>query len=85
MLQGKPVTFIKLDIEGAEMDALIGARMSIKKWKPRLAVCVYHRREDLVEIPLYIHGLVPEYKMYLRHYSTCRAETVLYCIYDPEQ
>lgn len=85
VLQGKPVTFIKLDIEGAEMDALIGARMSIKKWKPRLAVCVYHRREDLVEIPLYIHGLVPEYKMYLRHYSTCRAETVLYCIYDPEQ
>lgn len=82
VLQGAPVTFIKLDIEGAELDALYGARQTIKKWKPRLAICIYHKPEDITEIPLYIHGLVPEYKMYIRHYSTCGAETVLYCICD---
>ena len=80
ILQGAPVTFIKLDVEGAELSALKGARETIKKWKPRLAVCIYHKPEDAVELPLYIHGLVPEYKMYIRHYSTCRDETVLYCV-----
>lgn len=82
VLQGGRVTFIKLDIEGAEMNALIGAQESIRKWKPRLAICIYHRPEDPIEIPLYIHGLVPEYKMYIRHYATCKAETVLYCVCD---
>lgn len=82
VLQGAPVTFIKLDIEGAEMDALIGARESIQRWKPRLAICIYHKPNDPIDIPLYIHELVPEYKMYIRHYSTCSAETVLYCICD---
>ena len=82
VLQGAPVTFIKLDIEGAEIDALKGAKESIKKWKPRLAICIYHKPEDPIEIPLYIHGLVPEYRMYIRHYSTCKAETVLYCVCD---
>ena len=80
VLQGERVTFIKMDIEGAEMNALIGARESIKKWKPRLAICIYHKPNDPIELPLYIHGLVPEYKMYIRHYSTCRWETVLYCV-----
>lgn len=80
ILNGKPVTYIKLDIEGGELDALKGARNSIKKYKPRLAICIYHKANDITEIPLYIHSLVPEYKMYIRHYSTCRSETVLYCV-----
>lgn len=80
LLRGNQVTFIKLDIEGAELSALMGAKETIKKWKPRLAICIYHKPEDPIEIPLYIHGLVPEYKMYIRHYSTCRDETVLYCV-----
>ena len=82
ILQGAPVTFIKLDIEGVEMDSLVGAKESIIKWKPRLAICIYHKPEDPIEIPLYIQNLVPEYKMYIRHYSTCSAETVLYCVCD---
>ncbi len=84
VLNGRRITFLKLDIEGAEMAALMGAKETIKKWKPRLAISIYHRPEDPIDIPLYIHGLVPEYKMYIRHYSTCKYETVLYCICDSE-
>lgn len=84
VLQGARVTFIKMDIEGSELSALVGARESIKKWKPRLAISIYHKQEDPIEIPLYIHELVPEYKMYIRHYSTSRWETVLYCVCDDD-
>jgi FkbM family methyltransferase len=79
ILNGKPVTFIKMDIEGSELKALKGSEYTIKKWKPRLAICLYHEWEDIIEIPSYILHLVPEYKMYIRHYSTIRGETVLLC------
>ena len=75
-----PVTFIKMDIEGSELEALKGSREIIKKYKPRLAICVYHKKEDLVEIPSYIKELVPEYKFYIRHYSNDAGETVLYAV-----
>lgn len=75
-----PVTFIKMDIEGSELEALKGSREIIKKYRPRLAVCVYHKKEDMVEIPAYIKELVPEYKLYIRHYSNDAGETVLYAI-----
>jgi len=73
-------TFIKMDIEGAEYDALIGAAETIKKYKPKLAVSVYHKYSDLLEIPLLIHEMVPEYKFYLRHHMPNSFETVLYAI-----
>lgn len=75
-----PVTFIKMDIEGSELEALKGCRETIKKYRPRLAICVYHKKEDLIEIPSYIKELVPEYKLYIRHYSNDAGETVLYAI-----
>ena len=84
VLYDKPVTFIKMDIEGAELAALKGAQQSIKKWKPRLAICIYHKPKDFIEIPLYVHSLVPEYKMFIRHYSTSAQETVLYCVCDKD-
>lgn len=78
--QSDKVTFIKLDIEGAELEALEGARMIITESKPTLAICVYHKKQDYIDIPIYIKSLVPEYKMYYRHYSSMNSETVLYCM-----
>lgn len=77
-LAGVPVTFIKMDVEGAELKSLMGAKNTIIKNHPRLAICVYHKPEDIYEIPGYILSLVPEYKFYLRHYDTKHWETVLY-------
>ena len=77
-LVGVPVTFIKMDVEGAELKSLMGAKNTIIKNHPRLAICVYHKPEDIYEIPGYILSLVPEYKFYLRHYASNQWETVLY-------
>lgn len=72
------ITFIKMDVEGSELNALKGAQNIIKKYKPKLAICIYHRSEDILDIPIYIQELVPEYKFYIRHYSSNMWETVLY-------
>lgn len=77
-LAGIPVTFIKMDVEGAELKSLIGAKNTIIKNHPRLAICVYHKPEDIYEIPKYILSLVPSYKFYLRRYDSHHGETVLY-------
>ena len=73
-------TFIKMDIEGSELEALKGARRTIQRHKPKLAICIYHKPEDMVEIPLYIKSLVSEYRFYIRHYSNWVNETVLYAM-----
>lgn len=73
-------TFIKLDVEGAELEALKGAAATIKRNRPKLAVCVYHRPGDLFEIPLFISSLVPEYRLYLRQHQPVACETVLYAV-----
>lgn len=72
------VTFIKMDIEGSELKALKGAKDIIRNQKPRLAISIYHKPEDVLEIPNYILSLVPEYKMYIRHYAADFTETILY-------
>lgn len=71
-------TFIKMDVEGYEIPALYGARQTIEKFKPKLAISVYHKGSDLWEIPLLIKSWVPEYKMYIRHHSANLCDTVLY-------
>lgn len=76
------VTFIKMDIEGAEQKALEGAQRIIKRDKPKLAICIYHKPEDLWEIPMYIKALVPEYKIYIRHHGNNNEETVVYGVIE---
>lgn len=82
VLQGQPVTFIKMDIEGAELEALKGAENTIRMHKPKLAVCVYHKPLDIIQIPLYIKKIVPEYNIYFRHYNINMYETVCYAVAD---
>lgn len=79
-LAGRKVTFIKMDIEGAELAALRGAARIIREQRPKLAICVYHKPEDMWEIPSFILELCPDYSLYLRHYSPNECETVLYAI-----
>lgn len=78
ILQGRPVTYIKMDIEGSEKQALEGAKDTIKKYKPKLAICLYHKPEDVFTLPQYIMQLVPEYKFVIRHYTTFLYDTILY-------
>lgn len=79
-LNGKPTTFIKMDVEGSELDSLIGAQETIRKFHPKLAICVYHKPWDIIEIPEFIMSLDSSYRFYLRHYTSCFWETVLYAI-----
>lgn len=72
--------FIKMDVEGAEQNAIRGAGKLICEHRPVLAICLYHRPADLWEIPLLIHEICPHYDMYLRVYGDLCLETVLYCI-----
>jgi hypothetical protein len=70
-----------MDIEGSEIEALKGAAYTIKTKKPRIAVSVYHKPEDIINIPLFLQELMPEYKFYLRHDCLVNlTETVLYAI-----
>ena len=71
-------TFIKLDIEGKETDVINAMSDFIKARKPDLAISVYHKLEDLWEIPLLIHSVNKDYKIYLRHQSNYFTETVCY-------
>ena len=74
------VTFIKMDIQGGELEALKGAADTIKRSKPRLAISVYHKTKDIIEIPLFIHNLVPEYRFFIRQHTFLTDDTVLYAI-----
>lgn len=77
-LAGRKCSFIKMDIEGAEIAALHGAYQTIKDNKPKLAICIYHNPNDLWEIPLMIKKWVPEYKLYIRHFGVRYFSTVLF-------
>lgn len=74
------INFIKMDIEGAELEALRGAESSIKRFRPKLAITVYHNFKDFWTIPIYVDQLNLGYKFYLRHYTMHAEETVIYAI-----
>lgn len=73
-------TFIKMDIEGAEYEALSGAGQTIRKYVPDLAISVYHRVEHLWGIPLLIKSMEPTYRFYLRSHGLHGMETILYAV-----
>lgn len=80
VVEKKRVSFIKMDIEGAEKQALLGAADTIRKYRPKLAICIYHKPQDIWEIPELILEMNPDYHLYIRHYSLREAETVLYAV-----
>jgi len=76
-------TFIKMDIEGAEMEALAGARQLIARCRPTLAICIYHSDEDTLRIPEYLFATLESYSFHIRHHSRNWQETVLYALPEP--
>ncbi|MEP7063046.1 MAG: FkbM family methyltransferase [Betaproteobacteria bacterium] len=74
------IDFIKMDIEGSELGALQGGEKSLRRWRPKLAISLYHRPEDFFAIPLWLDSLDCGYRYYLDHYSIHNEETVLYAI-----
>ena len=79
ILYGNSCTLLKMDVEGAEKKAILGAKSTIKSFSPKLMISLYHRNEDLFELPLLINEMNPHYKLYIRHQLYIPAwETNLY-------
>ena len=77
------VTFIKMDVEGSELESLEGAKMTIQKNMPKLAICCYHKKNDIINLYRFIKRFDSsdlKYQLYLRHHSNSAYETVLYAI-----
>ncbi len=74
------IDFIKLDIEGAEQDAIAGASKTIKKYHPVLAICIYHKAQDWYNVPKLVFNIRDDYNVYLRHYMESIYETVMYFV-----
>lgn len=83
ILDGERITVLKMDIEGSEEKALDGAKKTIAEFRPKLYVCAYHRNSDMYRLPLKIHELCADYKMYFCHHPYIPAwESNFYCIVD---
>ena len=80
ILAGRKPTYIKFDVEGAEHEALVGGAGTISANMPVLAVCLYHRPEDLWDLPLLVRSIGPGYRLHVRRHSDERWETVLYAV-----
>ncbi len=79
VLDKKPATIIKMDVEGFEREAIWGASYTISHYTPKMMVAIYHRNEDIFELPLLIKSINPSYKFYIRHQMYIPAwETNLY-------
>jgi FkbM family methyltransferase len=89
-LNGRPVSMIKMDVEGAEPDLLLGAKNTIRRYRPKLMISAYHQADHLFEIPELIRAMVPDYKLYVRNHSWANVtdswpgsffcETVVYAV-----
>lgn len=77
------VDYIKLDVEGAELDVINGAVKTLQRDRPQLAICIYHKKEHLFSIPLYLDSILTGYRYYIGHYSPTFWDTVWYAV--PEE
>jgi FkbM family methyltransferase len=84
LLLGERPTYIKMDIEGAELDAIRGASLTLNEKRPLVAACVYHVQDHLWKIPLTLRRLNPSYHFFLRPYMAECWETVCYAV-PPER
>ncbi|HRO49051.1 MAG TPA: FkbM family methyltransferase [Hyphomicrobium sp.] len=84
VLGSERVDIIKMDIEGAEYDALNGAEHTIRAHKPKLAICLYHRVDDMLRIPDLVRSFVPEYELHIRHQSASCTDTILFAVAPDE-
>ncbi len=83
ILDGSRATIIKMDVEGAEREAIWGASRTIARFGPTLMISLYHRNEDIFELPLLIRRINPKYRLYIRHQLYIPAwETNLYAVCD---
>ena len=80
----KNATFIKMDIEGAEYEALLGAKQTIERNRPKLAICIYHSDEDMFRLIELIASWKLGYNLYVRHHSQRMEETVMYAVIPPD-
>jgi FkbM family methyltransferase len=80
VVNNRSISMIKMDIEGYEENALIGGVNTILKYKPVLAVSVYHKSTDIWRLPLKILEINPNYTLYMRHYTLNDGDTVLYAV-----
>ena len=81
ILCGAAASYIKADVEGADRETLLGAKNTLKNFKPKLNFSAYHRFEDIFTLPLLIRELNPDYRIYLRHHPYIPAwDTNLYCV-----
>lgn len=71
-------TFIKMDIEGAEIEAIAGAEKTILRHKPKMQIAAYHKSGDLIDIPKAVLRIRNDYKIYLRHYPCLPAWDINY-------
>ena len=68
LLNGEPVSYIKMDVEGQEQNAILGAAETIRRCKPKMLISCYHRSEDLFTLPMEVFKLRDDYRIYMRHY-----------------
>ena len=66
LAEGKPVSYIKMDVEGAEVQAIEGGKAVIQRFAPKMFVAAYHYDIDVFRLPLLLWELVPEYKIFFR-------------------
>lgn len=79
---GEEVTFIKMDVEGAETEALRGAEATIRRYHPTLAISAYHKHSDIFRLLLLAHEFCPSYRFFLRHYGFTLFDMVFFAVHE---